>query len=343
MTDPIEGSNRVAEAPAELPDMVPPVADFWQRLFAILIDGAVLGFFGQMLVMTMSPFWFRIGPYGRFVGALIALLYFGLMGSHVGDGRTVAKRMLGIAVRDRHNQPISIRRSMARTLIWLIPATLNGWELPVLLAPFFSWFATAMVFGVGGAVLFTMLFNPGTRQGLHDMVCDTFVVRVDARERLGAFPSVARSMWIASGVFLVVGALLLPAAGKMVVSRYVEKLEHVVRLHDVLGRDPRFFSASVLDQTYAQDHGRTAHTLQIDAWYKGHALGDLREEVRNDIARSALATVPRIEQYDQMEITITSAYDLGFATGRVTQTDKHTIPQWRETVAVPPSRSIPSQ
>lgn len=344
MSDPIEEGGSIAEGPdttqaIDRPlNVLPPIAGFWRRVGAIAIDGLMLGVAGQALAWTMSSFWFGIGPYGRFVGLLIALLYFGLMNSHVGGGQTVGKRAMGIAVRDRGNQRIAIGRSMVRTLIWLIPVTLNGWSLPIFSSPVIAWFSSVMVFGVGGAVLFTMVFNRRTRQGLHDMMCGTFVVHLDDRQRIAAFPTVARSQWIASGIFLALG-LLLPAIGGMVASRYAERITRVTRLHEALEHDPRFFSVSVLDQTFTGGSGST-RTLQIQAWYKGNPPESLREEVRNEIATRALAMVEDIERYDQMRISVTSGYDLGIATGRLTKNDNHTIQQWRETLAARTPGSI---
>lgn len=42
---------------------IPPIAGFWLRVLAFLIDGAVLGVAGQVLGWSMSTFWFQVGPY----------------------------------------------------------------------------------------------------------------------------------------------------------------------------------------------------------------------------------------------------------------------------------------
>jgi uncharacterized RDD family membrane protein YckC len=99
----------------------PPIAGFWPRIGAFAIDGFMLVVIGQLLGWTLSAFWFRMGPYGRFVGLGLALLYFGLMESRIGDGQTVGMRLLKLAVRDRNNQPLAIGPSMLRTLLWVLP------------------------------------------------------------------------------------------------------------------------------------------------------------------------------------------------------------------------------
>jgi|CXWL01.1.fsa_nt_gi uncharacterized RDD family membrane protein YckC len=71
-----------------------------------------MGICGQILGWSLSSFWFQIGPYGRIVGLLFILPYFGLMNSGVGKGQTIGKRLLKIAVRDGENKPIRLGRSL---------------------------------------------------------------------------------------------------------------------------------------------------------------------------------------------------------------------------------------
>ena len=79
-----------SEPPANpfLPAMntVAPIAGFWRRLAAWIIDSLLLGILGQSIGWTFSSFWFEVGPYGRFVGLFFILTYFGLMSSKFGKG-----------------------------------------------------------------------------------------------------------------------------------------------------------------------------------------------------------------------------------------------------------------
>jgi uncharacterized RDD family membrane protein YckC len=318
---------------------MPEISGFWRRFAAFAIDVLLLGLAGQVLVWSFSSFWFRMGPYGRIVGALIALGYFGVMGSRAGAGATVGKRILGIAVRDAADRPIGIGRSMARTLIWLVPAILNGWSIPILGNHVVAWLASAVIFGIGGAVLFTMIFNHRTRQGLHDMVCGTYVVRVRV-PGIEALPAVSRFYWKASAIIFVAG-ILLPGVGLLFfTSTSGGTLGQMLRLREDLAHDARFFSVNVLDQTFMNGSNHRTHTLRIDAWYKGRPSEAVRDEARKAIAKIALESVDGIERYDQMLISITSAYDLGITAGHWTDSDGQTIPTWRERVGSPASRSV---
>jgi uncharacterized RDD family membrane protein YckC len=332
MSEPIEESAVVVEPQQAAPMFtIPPIGGFWRRFWAFVIDAFVLGVLGQILVWSFSSFWFQVGPYGRLFGQSIALAYFGVMNSRIADGRTLGKRALGIAVVDRAGQPIGLGRSILRTLIVLIPATLNGWSLSVLQTPVAAWFVGVLVFGVGGAVLFTMIFNQRTRQGLHDMLCGTFVVRTDG-ERVAALPSVSRLQWTASAVLLGL-AMVMPYVAMSVMNKFIgDRLGPMLSLHKKLAADPRFFSASVLDQTFSSSNGPNTHALRISVWCKGRPSEEVREAVLRDIAKQALASVPGIDRFEMMQISIITGYDIGIASGHVTYNDGEKIPVWRQRV-----------
>ena len=327
MTDPIEGSAPVADVPSELSDtrppndrlpaVVPPIAGFWRRIAAFALDGVLLGVAAQALVWTMSPFWFRIGPYGRFVGALIALLYFGLMNSHVRDGQTVGKRMMGIAVRDRGNQAVGIGRSMARTLIWLIPWMLNGWGFLPPNATFLMVRERDDLWR-RGAVVFTMVFNTADASGPARMACDTFVIMLTAPSALRRFRRWRGFMDRQRHLLAV--SILCPRSPPCF--RDTQRHSRLGSPARVLESDPRFFSASVFDQR-TRSNGQSTRALQIDPGTKAtlRRMSAIRPETTSPGVRWRRSQISRnTTRCDH----VSSAYDLGIATGRVTQIDHHT-------------------
>jgi uncharacterized RDD family membrane protein YckC len=307
---------------------------------AFAVDGLVLGVVGQALAWPLSPFWFRIGPYGRFVGQFIALVYFGVMDSRYGGGQSMGKRLLGIAIRDRRNESISVTRSMLRTLIWLAPVTLNGWALPLLRTPILAWFTEVILFGVGGAILFTMVFNRRTRQGLHDMLCDTYVVRADG-EPIEVFPTVARLQWIATGIMVAV-ALVLATVSAFGGPIFGAPLQQVIRLQREIEPDRRFFSVSIFDRTFHVSGGKATRTLVIEAWYRGVPTEPDRQKAMNDVAKAALDQMDSIGDFDLMRITMTSAYDLGIASYRSAYGDGQPIKTWRQRTAAVSKSNAPN-
>lgn len=333
-----EDINTQATIPIGPVFVFPPIASFWRRLAAWVVDTLLLGIVGQVLGWTLSPIWFRIGPYGRIVGLLFILTYFGLMNSSIGNGQTIGKRLLKIAVRDRENKSIGIRRSLLRISILAIPALLNQWALPIFQITALRWLLIIIVFGVGAAILYTMVFNRRTRQGLHDLVCGTYVVHLTGKP-IETFPQTAKIHRVVAGalvVFAVVVATVASFIGSYIVS--VTMLASIYELYQTLQTDSRFFTVSVNDNTLFSSQGTTVHSLQIQVWYKGVPSNEERVKVMNDIARIALDNADDIEQYDLLRISVTSAYDLGVATGNITFGDSQPIEVWRERVSTADSR-----
>ena len=148
-------------------ESIGPPAGFWIRFVAHLIDQLVLGIIGFVISFFIATFivetsdnsvldfeftnvpafmWWALG-----VTVALEVLYFTVA---IGAwGRTIGKAMLGITVIRRDGSRISYARSLARCLLYLIQLEL-----------------------VIGLTFLVIAFNP-EKQGIHDMICDTGVVR----------------------------------------------------------------------------------------------------------------------------------------------------------------------
>jgi len=249
------------------------------------------------------------------------------MDSRIANGQTLGKRALGVAVRDSDGEAIGVGRSMLRTLVWLVPVTLNGWALPVMSNPAAAWIAGVILFGIGGAVLVTMVFNRRTRQGLHDMLTNTYVLRLTG-EPVESLPAPAKLQWILSGGMVLL-ALIVASASGLIASRLGTSLQQMTELQEELQKDPRFFSVSVFDQRLYEGEGDTSRALRIQAWYKGVPADSARSAILNDIAKVAL-TVDGVERYDLIRVDVKAAYDLGIASGYLTYGDGQSVATWRQ-------------
>jgi uncharacterized RDD family membrane protein YckC len=189
--------------------LFPPIAGFWKRLAAFIIDVVILAAIGQIIGWSASSFWFSVGPYGRFLGLAIVLVYFGLTYSRLFNGQTIGKRIFKLTVRDIGNKSISIRRSFLRISILVLPWLLNGWAVPFLRSEITRWFVILIVFGLGSVILYTFFFNRTTGQGLHDIICGTYVVSYD-EEPIVFYPEIASVHKIVSAI-LIGFTLLWPA------------------------------------------------------------------------------------------------------------------------------------
>ena len=311
----------------------PPIAGFWRRLAAWAVDALILVIVGQILGWTFSSFWFQIGPYGRIVGLLFILPYFGVMNSCLGKGQTFGKRLFKIAVRDGNNASLGLGRSVLRIAILAVPYIFNQWAIPILQNRVIAWLVTIIIFGGGAVILYTMVFNRPSRQGIHDLICKTYVVDLNKGTTLAAFPQTARKHWIISGV-LVGLAVLLAFTGGILSSALSanSELAELQTLYQTLQTDARFFSASVKSMTIYESQGTNAHSLEIGVWYKGRVPEAERLALMTEIASVVLSNVENIEEYDYIKVTVSSAYDLGIASGYISFWDAEPISVWVDRV-----------
>ena len=174
---------------AQLPPAVvtTPIAGFWRRLAAFAVDCLILGIPALLLGLALFRWAVSLGQAGRLIGFVVALLYFGLMNSRFGGGRTLGKRLFGIQVTDREGHALSPIRSVLRFLVIAIPYFLNGlWfdtDVASLgLLKYLLALLVVVVFGGLGAIIYLFVFNRRTRQSLHDLSVGSFVVRSPSAE-----------------------------------------------------------------------------------------------------------------------------------------------------------------
>ena len=187
------------------------MAGFWGRIGAFVIDVLVLALVAGALFWLWPTQVVALGSAGRWVGFGIALLYFGLLNSRLGDGRTVGKRVMGLRVVGPAGQPISVPRALARQTVLGLPFFMNGAWLPAVFQTSMPLLALValIVFGGSFATYYLYLCNRRSRQSLHDLAVRTWVVR-DAP--VGGAPSAAppwRGHWVPVGI-IALAALVSP-------------------------------------------------------------------------------------------------------------------------------------
>ncbi len=153
-----------------------PLAAWWQRLVAIIVDGLILGVPKSILAAIIFGSGSGSGLYGAnwrggivalgIVFAVIDLAYFALLNGSE-QGQTVGQMMLGIAVRDSASGgAIGPQRAGLRILV-LYPGILLSW-LPVIGA----------ILAVYTLVAALSPLWDRRRQGFHDKVAHTDVIKV---------------------------------------------------------------------------------------------------------------------------------------------------------------------
>ncbi len=154
-----------------------PLADWWQRLLAIIMDALIIGIPRAVVTAVIigsvssgggifSTDWRAGAIIAGILFAIIGVAYFALLNGSE-RGQTVGQMALGIAVRDEATGgPIDPQRAGLRILV-LYPGIIVGW-IPIL----------------GGiADLWTLIagLSPlwdNRRQGFHDKVAHTDVIKV---------------------------------------------------------------------------------------------------------------------------------------------------------------------
>lgn len=310
----------------------PPISGFWRRFLAWLIDVLMLGVIGQIIGVLFSTFLFSIGPYGRPIGLLFTIPYFGIMNSKIGGGQTFGKRIMKIAVRNKDNEPIELWRSVMRISLLALPSLFNQWSIPVFQNPIVVWFLSLIVFGLGGAIFYTMIFNRKARQGIHDLILGTYVVHLPEKP-IESFPTTPRLHWIVTTVWIgivAIGTLVTALIAPSIVSKTA--LAPVMSLYAILQDDPRFFTVGVNDHTFYGSNGKTSHSLIITVWYKGKLAESDRNEVVESIVKTVLENTENIDNYDGIQVKITSAYDIGIASANISLSFGNSIEEWRKEI-----------
>src|SRR5215469_14626762 len=106
------------------------IGSLWRRIVAFVIDSIIVGIAGTLVALPFFDTFSRLGGWGRLVGFCLALPYFVLLNSRIGNGQTLGKRVMHLQVVDRRGEPISVPRSFVRYCVLSAPLFLNRLTLP---------------------------------------------------------------------------------------------------------------------------------------------------------------------------------------------------------------------
>ncbi len=159
-------------------------------------------------------FFSRSQAAGMLIGFALTLPYFAILGSSQGGGQTLGHRITHLEVADRQRETHSVKRSFLRYLILLAPILLTAVALPVSgrfgVKSGIDW----LLVGAEVAICYLYLLNRSTRQSLHDLATDTYVVDEGTIGDVH-LPRFWAGHWAILGCVLV-GAALLSGLGKIV-------------------------------------------------------------------------------------------------------------------------------
>ncbi len=306
------------------------ISGFWRRLLALIIDGLLLGLVGFVCGLVLFDPLAQLGGWGRVIGFLIALAYFGILNSSIGKGQTVGKRLMTIEVVDRFGQHILLARSLVRSVVLATPFFLNGALIPpgVMMSPV-GYVIGFILFGLGGAIIYLYAFNRLTRQSLHDLAVGTFVTNTSPQGE------VRGSVWRPH--ITVVGIWVVAVIGLSVVMTGLSRKGVVPGLLDVqraIQASGKVHVATVnVGKSWRYDNGLRSETT----YFYSNAIWKRRPQDEESAARVVasiiLSNYPAIDEQDVLTVSIAYGFDIGIAHAWRSHTSTHSPKEWQQLVA----------
>lgn len=302
------------------------VGSLWRRVVAFVVDGILVGIAGSVVALPFFETFSHLGPWGRLVGFFMALPYFVILNSTIGNGQTLGKRWMHLQVVDVHGNTISFSKSLVRYAVFAVPYYLNKISLPMTRTPWIvSSLIAVLIFAVGGATLYLVLFNRHTRQGIHDLAAGSYVADAD---KIG--PLKTQSIWkIHWAILASLLALLALATGilgnKLAKSgAFVQMLQDVRLIEDMEGVQ----QAGVQDLTWnSWSGGERKNIFVINVFWTGKSADE--EAFANRVAKLILENDPKVQEHDLLSVRMIRGYDLGIAHAQVSHPFERTPADWK--------------
>lgn len=287
------------------------ISGFWRRIGAFAIDTIILGIFGIGIGLFLETQFVQLGGWGRFVGFVIALFYFGILNSRIFGGQTVGKKLVNIRVVDGDNQSIDLVRSFARYGILGVPFFLNGAQFTDdTMRSFWLYPISLVIFGGLLSVVYLYIFNRVTRQSLHDLAVGTYVVNAESgKNHIGAFWR--PHLIVVGGLFLA--SSLLPVFTSNLVQN--EPFKDLLSAQAALNKHPLVTYVGVSSGTFTSIS--TGDGTKTTTYLSARVV--LREDIVSDTELAKrLATIlaenhANAQQFDVIQIVLAYGYDIGIA------------------------------
>jgi uncharacterized RDD family membrane protein YckC len=281
------------------------IAGFWKRPMAFFIDMQLLSVLGFLLGLALFDIFASLGVWGKFIGFIIALFYFGILNSTKGKGMTIGKRLMNIKVVNRNGQSISLLKSFLRYTIlgtpFFFPFFLNGDANPL---------SGLLTLGILGAIVYLYIFNRETRQSLHDLITGAYVVQASISSRIPVIGVRKIHLIIISIWFLVVlifSTVIWPQMLK------TEPFHSLLAVCKSVQNSGKINGCNINAETIYQPDNKTQHILHVSINWKENLSPSETEAALNEIASIILKNYPNATNQDLLEITVSYGFDIGIA------------------------------
>jgi uncharacterized RDD family membrane protein YckC len=286
----------------------------------------------------------QLGPYGRLIGFCVCLIYFGFFNSNFGRGRTIGQRLAKIKVVDAQGDYISLGKSLIRAAILWLPMSLNNLAVPtsaLLTQPVVFALLGAIVFGLGGALVYLFLFNKKSRQSIHDLIVGAFVVRSDTVQMPAPAPIWRGHVIILLSLFAVLSTAALVTGPMLLKQSTFKGMLDVVQAIEKSGD---VFSCEVAEQTNFGGTAGSAINQQKMLIVSAVCKHNPKEEAGtiNKLVALVVKTYPKVLELDGLEIELNYGYDIGIASGWQNDSRDLTQAQLLELTGLPAPTELPS-
>ncbi len=292
------------------------ICGFWRRIGALLFDTIFIGLFGFLLGLILESWFVQIGPWGRLLGFIISMSYFGLMNSRLFDGQTLGKKVLKIKVVDASNASISVGKSFLRYSFIAIPFSLNGAQISEnALGTFMIYPLSIIIFGGLLSLNYLYIFNRNTRQSIHDLATGTYVVNSHVEKH--PVEPVFKAHY-AVVALIVISAAIIPVFTSTLAES--EPFKGLLKTQQILSKAPLVQHVSISDgekMVMLGDAEKTA--TYVNAHVQLYKDTVLNNDFARQLAEKILSSYPQAQQKNLIQITLSYGYDIGITSKWNTQ------------------------
>lgn len=307
--------NVILSSPSAEEPVRPPtryVAGFWRRLFAFVVDAVLISIPGFLLGYFFYDFFCSSPAWAAAIGFAITLPYFAIMGSSTGNGQTLGQRWAGIEVVDRQGNHLSLGKSYLRYAILLIPLLFGESVLPSYLA----WTTTI----AGAAIFYLYIFNGRSRQTLHDLATDSFVVETNGigiLEGCRLWPG----HWAILAVLGILGVVMTPILTR------TGPFPELLTIQSALLDSGKLRDVGVMVQTLSPG-SKTGLRLTVTCKRKPLDYEKAGAEIVGIVEKAD----PDAGKRDFISVNFKEGFHVGMATFSNSRTLNHTPQQWEEII-----------
>ena len=334
----------VGESPLPSETLAPDrgVGALWRRILAFVVDGVVLGLAGFVLGLSFFEAFSNLGSWGPLVGFWLALPYFAILNSTIGNGQTLGKRLMHVQVVDKNGCTISFWKAVVRYVVFGVPYFLNEVLLPTTRTPWaISILVSVVVLGVGGTSIYLVVFNKHTRQAIHDLAAGSYVADADKDGALRIEPT-WRFHWV-----IITALLIVSFGGTGVLSnklaqwgpfphlledvRVVEGMEGVqaagaqdMKTHSSDDERKKILVISVYWAGKSADSHPFAESLThkvTEGWAEKQPVADL-------VAKLVIEHDSTVNEHDSLKVVVIRGYNIGIIHSQVSYFYEHTPSEW---------------